>query len=443
MTATTSTPPRETARPPIPRAGWVVVASKEIGDHVSSIRFVVLVILLGIAAGIPLYFAADTIREAAERASEAAAVFLALFTIGEETPYITLRVDTFVALVAPLLGIIFAFDAINSERHDGTLPRLLSQPIHRDDVINGKFAAGLAVIGIVLVAMLAIVSGYGMFRLGIVPEAGEVFRLLGWTAATFVYVALWLAFGLLLSVAIRNTATAALVGFGTWLFLTLFGPLVLSFLAPILAPVSGGTNEQIYQSAVFQDTITRLLPSKPLPGDLGRPPQPERDAGVRAGDHRPGDPGQPADRDPALARPEPAHRVAADRRAGRPDRALLRRRVRAVHAPGGPRLGRLPAHLGRDGLLARRTAGECLDDPVEVGLAAVLGELSLCIDPLEAQLEPDDRLRLQRDEVGRRVVDAPRFVPGALVRSTSRRTCGRSQSGSWWSVSRPWATTVV
>ena len=257
MTATTSSPPREAARPPIPRAGWVVVASKEIGDHVSSIRFVVLVILLGIAAGIPLYFAADTIRQAAERASEAAAVFLALFTIGEETPYITLRVDTFVALVAPLLGIIFAFDAINSERHDGTLPRLLSQPIHRDDVINGKFAAGLAVIGIVLVAMLAIVSGYGMFRLGIVPEAGEVFRLLGWTAATFVYVALWLAFGLLLSVAIRNTATAALVGFGTWLFLTLFGPLVLSF----LAPVSGGTNEQIYQSAVFQDTITRLLPA--------------------------------------------------------------------------------------------------------------------------------------------------------------------------------------
>ena len=41
MTATTSTPPRASARPPIPRAGWAVVASKEIGDHVSSIRFVV------------------------------------------------------------------------------------------------------------------------------------------------------------------------------------------------------------------------------------------------------------------------------------------------------------------------------------------------------------------------------------------------------------------
>ena len=37
---------------------------------------------------------------------------------------------------------------------NGTLPRLLSQPIHRDDVINGKFAAGLAVIAMVLVVMI-------------------------------------------------------------------------------------------------------------------------------------------------------------------------------------------------------------------------------------------------------------------------------------------------
>ncbi len=245
----------------VPRSGWTVVASKEIGDHVSSVRFVVLLLVLGIAAGIPLYFAADTIREAAERASDASAVFLALFTIGEETPYATLRVDAFVGLVAPLLGVIFAFDAVNSERSDGTLPRLLSQPIHRDDVINGKFAAGLAVIGLVLVAILALISGYGLFRLGIVPTAGEVLRLVTWTLATFVYVALWLAFGMLLSVAIRNAATSALIGLGAWLFLTLFGPLVLSFIAPIVAPVGGATQEELYESAVFQNLITRLLPS--------------------------------------------------------------------------------------------------------------------------------------------------------------------------------------
>ncbi len=44
-----------------------------------------------------------------------------------------------------------------------------------------------------------------------------------WLLATFLYVALWLAFGLLLSVVIRRAATSALVGFGSWLLVTIFG----------------------------------------------------------------------------------------------------------------------------------------------------------------------------------------------------------------------------
>ena len=105
-------------------------------------------------------------------------MFLALFTIGSQD-YTFLRVDSFVAIVAPLLGLAFAFDAINGERSDGTLPRLLAQPIYRDDVINGKFAAGLSVIGIVLLAVVGIIAGYGIFRLGITPAGEEIVRLGG------------------------------------------------------------------------------------------------------------------------------------------------------------------------------------------------------------------------------------------------------------------------
>ena len=177
------------ARPPVegrvPHSGWRVIAAKELGDHLLSVRFIVLLIVLGLAAAIPLYFAADLIRSAAPQASEAPAVFLALFTIGSSA-YSFLHVDAFVAIVAPLLGLAFAFDAINGERSEGTLPRLLAQPIYRDDVINGKFAAGLAVIGVVLLAVIGIISGYGIFRLGIVPDSEEVVRLVAWIAVTFV-----------------------------------------------------------------------------------------------------------------------------------------------------------------------------------------------------------------------------------------------------------------
>jgi ABC-2 type transport system permease protein len=221
-------------------AGWRIIAAKEFADHVVSVRFLIVLVVLGLAAAIPLYFASDEIRNAAQSASSVPAVFLLLFTIGPQDINI-LRVDAFVGIVAPLLGLTFAFDAVNSERAEGTLPRLLSQPIYRDDVINGKFLAGLGVIGIVLVSVVVLIAGFGMFRLGIVPHGPEVPRLIAWVAATFLYVALWLSFGLLLSVVIQRAATAALVGFGVWLLLTIFGQLIVTLVSGIFTPASNAT----------------------------------------------------------------------------------------------------------------------------------------------------------------------------------------------------------
>lgn len=249
----------QVAREPLPRAGWRVVAAKELGDHLLSVRFVVLLIVLGLAAAIPLYFAADQIRTAAPQASGAAAVFLALFTLGSQDISV-LRVYEFVGIVAPLLGLAFAFDAVNGERSEGTLPRLLAQPIHRDDVINGKFAAGMAVIGLVLVAVVGFIAGFGMIRLGIVPHGTEIVRLIAWVVVTFLYIGLWLAFGLLLSVVVRRAATAALIGFGVWLLVTIFGQLITTLVSGVLAPAADASPDAVLGSLQLQQFIERLLP---------------------------------------------------------------------------------------------------------------------------------------------------------------------------------------
>lgn len=270
MTANATTAAPQPAAPatgsrPAPSAmprlgpGWITVARKEFADHLLSMRFYVLLIVLGIAALIPLYFAAEIIRSLAEAASGQPAVFLALFVIGPEGADLV-TVQAFVAIAAPLLGIGFAFDAVNGERHEGTLPRLLSQPIHRDDVINGKFAAGLAVITIVLAAIVAIIGGFGMLRLGISPTLSEIVRVIGWLGVSVLYVALWLAFGTLLSVVIRRAATSALVGFGVWLFVAipLFGPFLVQLLGGILA--AGSTTAAEYYGTL--QWAQRLLPSQ-------------------------------------------------------------------------------------------------------------------------------------------------------------------------------------
>lgn len=241
-------------------AGWRIVAAKEFADHITSARFTVLLLVLGAAAIVPLYFASDTIRSVASQVTDSRDAFLALFLVSPTSAPIP-NVFNFVGIVAPLLGVAFAFDAINSERTDGTLPRLLSQPIYRDDVVNGKFAAGLGAIVVVLLAVVGVISGFGIVRLGIIPSADEVFRLLAWLALTILWVSLWLAFGLLLSVSIRRAATAALVGFGVWLLVAIFGQLIISLIAGIVAPVANaGSLQEALSLTALSATIARLLP---------------------------------------------------------------------------------------------------------------------------------------------------------------------------------------
>ncbi len=246
----------------IPRAGWMVIAAKEFGDHLLSSRFVVLAIIMAIAAAVPLYFLSGQIREAPQGAEDRiAALFIALFWLAPSVnDQISLpSVVGFLGLVGPLLGLAFAFDAINGERANGTLPRLLSQPIHRDDVINGKFAAGLAVIALVLTVMVGGVTAFALIRLGIVPEPAEILRVLLWVLLTLAYIALWLAFGMLLSVAIRRAATSALVGFGTWLLLSFFGGLIVSLISGVLAPAAS-SGEDVLRGIGLRETLQRLLP---------------------------------------------------------------------------------------------------------------------------------------------------------------------------------------
>src|SRR5688572_1054077 len=113
----------------VPGSGWTVVAAKEFGDHLLSARFFVLVIVLGLAAAIPLYFAAAAIREVASGVSDTQAIFIALFWLAPDVggQFTLPSVTGFLAYVAPLLGLAFAFDSINGERAQGTLPRQIGR----------------------------------------------------------------------------------------------------------------------------------------------------------------------------------------------------------------------------------------------------------------------------------------------------------------------------
>lgn len=253
-------------------AGWRVIGRREFTEHLLSIRFIALLLVLGLAGLLAIYAVAGSFRDIASQINEQIVVtgqripvFTLLFTSSPEIPGISGQ--TFpsfaglLALLGPVLGIAFGFDAISSERSEGTLPRLVSQPIHRDDVINGKFIAGLAIIAMILAAVILMLSGVGIVRLGVVPEGDAALRLLAWFVMAVVYVAFWLALATLASVVFRRAATAALVVIAAWFVLTFFGNQIVTVIAGYLRPLpANATAEQTLANAQMIADLGRLSP---------------------------------------------------------------------------------------------------------------------------------------------------------------------------------------
>jgi ABC-2 type transport system permease protein len=150
---------------------------------------------------------------------------------------------------------------VSSERAQRTLPRLVAQPIRRDDVVNGKFVASLTVIAAVLLALTLLVAGLGILRLGIVPSAEEVARIAAWYVLTVAYAGVWLGFATFLSVVLRRASTAALVSIGVWLVLTLFSSLLVGLVADVVAPLPDQpTTQEVLHRARWELWLGRISP---------------------------------------------------------------------------------------------------------------------------------------------------------------------------------------
>lgn len=244
------------------RPGWRVVAGKEFTDNLLSLRFYLLLLLVALIAVAAVHAGASTIRDVAPAASATPAVLLRLLTVVPEDLPSFFSFFGLVGFLSPLLGIAFGFDAINSERAEGTLPRLVSQPIHRDDVINGKFAAGIALIALTLGLLTAIVVGLGIVRLGVTPDGTEVLRLLVYLAVSATYASVWLALAILASVAVRRAATSALIAIAAWLIFTIFSGLLAGLAADAIAgaPDDASFEEQLHNARV-ELTVSRFSPA--------------------------------------------------------------------------------------------------------------------------------------------------------------------------------------
>lgn len=213
--------------------GLRAVFRKELCDHFSSYRFVILFALIAMVSFITSYIAGMHMKENLEGLAITKYQFLRLFS----TPGAMFSMVQFVAFFGPLIGLILGFDSINRERAHGTLIKLISQPIYRDAVINGKFLAGVATISVMLVGIVLVISGFGLAFVGVVPGIEEILRLFGYLIVSIFYISFWLGVSILFSICFKSIATSALASVALWIFLSFFVSLGAEVVADSVAPI--------------------------------------------------------------------------------------------------------------------------------------------------------------------------------------------------------------
>lgn len=126
----------------------------------------------------------------------------------------------------PLIALLLAFDTVVGERERGTLLLLLAYPVSRWQVLTGKFA------GHILILAGATAVGYGAAGLAI-SLLGEGADAQAWRAfgaligSSVLLGGVFLAIGYLISVVVRERATAAGLAVAVWLVFVLLYDLAL------------------------------------------------------------------------------------------------------------------------------------------------------------------------------------------------------------------------
>ncbi|MDH3343419.1 MAG: ABC transporter permease [Gammaproteobacteria bacterium] len=187
---------------------WVL-ALKELRDGLRNRWIAAAIIVLGTLAS-----ALSMLGSAPTGAVQVSALDISVISLASLSVYLI-----------PLIALMLSFDALVGEFERGTMLLLLTYPVARWQVILGKF------LGHVLILFVAILFGYGGAILLMTLFSGG--SLEGWQAyvsmmaSSLLLGAVFIALGYLVSVLVRERATAAGTAIGLWLVFVVLYDLIL------------------------------------------------------------------------------------------------------------------------------------------------------------------------------------------------------------------------
>lgn len=190
------------------------VARKEVEDSFSSRRFLLILLLFVLLSVASVYLGVRNYEQQMQMFLEGGSAYgsapeePSLMEVFE--PLLTFNI----ALTAGLLGLLLSYDSIAKERAEETIELLLSYPIYRDEIINGKMVAGIFTVSFAILVSFILSSGLTIFLLDQIPSLEQISRLGFIWIGTTIYITFFLGLGTLLSTVFKSQWRALILGVG-------------------------------------------------------------------------------------------------------------------------------------------------------------------------------------------------------------------------------------
>lgn len=164
-------------------------------------------------------------------------------------------------LLLPFLGGAMGYDIINRELQEGTIRTLLSKPVYRDEVVNGKFL-GSALTLFIGVTMFYVLTIALSLLLGVPVGVDDASVFLATMPFSLLYTLIFLAIGMLVSALVRKPTNALILVIVLIIFLQMVYPIVTSLVAlaiyqdELMAYAENPENTEILED--YSKTIIKL-----------------------------------------------------------------------------------------------------------------------------------------------------------------------------------------
>jgi ABC-2 type transport system permease protein len=260
------------------------VARKEVSDSFNSRRFLLILGLFTLFSLASVYMGIDSYQSQLEQFRSG----------GGWAPEKPSLMDIFapmlgfnMPLAAGILALLLSYDAVSKEREEGTIELLLSYPVYRDEVINGKFVSGLFSLSLALLLAFGMSSGLAVYMTGQIPNLNQIIRLSFIWMGTIVYMAFFMALGSLFSTLFRSRWRSLIAGV-LILLISVATPFIAGIAASQLytydpAAGGGGYHEPVrtMETDVAVERGRVVAGGAAKEGSIGVPEQPDEDRVTR------------------------------------------------------------------------------------------------------------------------------------------------------------------